>query len=97
MRLIDAYALQDAIQKSKMENPHTDTRARANHDFEHDHFMRMVTLQPTAQEEIIRCEDCIHNGKVEKCVLAAIAAEKDFPLFMLNNHGKWFCADGKRR
>ena len=49
------------------------------------------------QPEIVRCKDCIHNGKVEKCVLAAIAAEKGFPLFMLDNRGEWFCADGKRR
>lgn len=48
-------------------------------------------------DQIIRCKDCIHNGKVEKCVLAAIAAEKDFPLFMLDNHGEWFCADGKQK
>ena len=96
MRLIDAYALQDAIQKSKMENPHKDPRAIANHDFEHDHFMKMVAMQPTAQEEIVRCKNCIYKGKVEKCVLAAIAAEKGFPLFMLDNHGNWFCADGKK-
>lgn len=94
-RLIDAYALQDAIQKSKMENPHKDPRAIANHDFEHDHFMQLVAMQPTAQEEIVRCKNCIHKGKVEKCVLAAIAAEKGFPLFMLDNRGEWFCADGK--
>lgn len=49
------------------------------------------------QPEVVRCKDCIHNGKVEKCVLAAIAAEKDFPLFMLDNHGEWFCADGKQK
>jgi len=49
MRLIDAYALQDAIQKSKMQNPHTDARAAANHDFEHDHFMKMVVSQPTIE------------------------------------------------
>lgn len=96
MRLIDAYALQDEIQKSKIENPHKDTKVAKNHEFEHEHFMRMVIRQPTAQQEIIRCKNCIHNGKVEKCVLAAIAAEKNFPLFMLDNHGNWFCADGKR-
>lgn len=47
------------------------------------------------QPEIVRCKDCVHNGKAEKCVLAAIAEEKDWPLFMLDNHGEWFCADGK--
>jgi len=53
MRLIDAYALQDAIQKSKMQNPHTDARAAANHDFEHDHFMKMVVNQPTIEDHLI--------------------------------------------
>ena len=45
--------------------------------------------------EIVRCKDCVHRGKVEKCVLAAIAAEKGYPLFMLDNRGEWYCADGK--
>ena len=49
------------------------------------------------QPEIVRCKDCIHRGKVEKCVLTAIAAEKGYPLFMLDNRGEWFCADGERR
>ena len=48
-------------------------------------------------QELVRCKDCVHRGKVEKCVLAAIAAEKGYPLFMLDNRGEWFCADGKRR
>jgi len=47
--------------------------------------------------EIIRCKDCKHRGKAEKCVLAAISAEKDYPVFMLDNRGEWFCADGKRK
>ena len=41
-----------------MEDPHKDAKVAKNHEFEHDHFMRMVTLQPTAQEEIVRCKDC---------------------------------------
>ena len=50
---------------------------------------------PKDMVEIVRCKDCIHRGKTEKCVLAAISEEKDFPLFMLDNRGEWFCADGK--
>jgi len=50
----------------------------------------------TPLPDVVRCKECIHRGKVEKCVLAAIAAEKDFPLFMLDNRGEWYCADGKR-
>lgn len=48
-------------------------------------------------KEIVRCKDCIHRGKAEKCVLAAISEEKSFPLFMLDNRGEWFCADGIRK
>ena len=66
MRLIDAYALQDEIHKSKMQNPHKDAKTATNHELEHDHFMQMVALQPTAQEEIVRCKDCVHwiPGKI---------------------------------
>ena len=47
-------------------------------------------------QELVRCKVCVHRGKIEKCVLAAIAAEKSYPLFMLDNRGEWFCADAKR-
>jgi len=70
--------------------------------------MKEYIVQAIAQEtidsfdahnapELIRCKDCIHRGKSEKCVLSAISEEKDFPLFMLDNRGEWFCADGKRK
>ena len=49
------------------------------------------------QPEIVRCKDCKHRGNSEKCVLSAISEEKDFPLFMLDNRGEWFCADGERK
>lgn len=48
-------------------------------------------------KEIVRCKDCIHRGNAEKCVVAAISKENDCPLFMLDNHGEWYCADGKKR
>ena len=47
-------------------------------------------------EQIVRCKDCKHRGNSKKCVLSAISEEKDFPLFMLDNRGDWFCADGKK-
>ena len=87
LRLIDAYALQDAIQKSKMENPHNDTKVAKNHEFEHDHFMKMVVMQPTAQEEIIRCKDCKwYDEQISMCDNCRLPREQTF-----------FCADGKRR
>ena len=46
---------------------------------------------------VVRCKDCEHRGNSEKCVLSAISEEKNFPLFMLDNRGEWFCADGKRK
>ena len=46
---------------------------------------------------LVRCKDCVHRGKSEKCVLAAVSEEKDYPLFILDNRGEWFCADGERR
>ena len=46
---------------------------------------------------VVRCKDCKHRGDSKKCVLSAISEEKDFPLFMLDNRGDWFCADGKRK
>ena len=50
---------------------------------------------PKDMVEVVRCKNCIHRGKAEKCVLAAISKEKAFPLFMLDNHGEWYCADGR--
>ena len=62
------------------------------------HAINVIAELPIVrQPEIVRCKDCVHRGKVEKCVLAAIAAEKNYPLFMLDNRGDWFCADGKRK
>ena len=49
------------------------------------------------QEAVVRCKDCKHRGNSKKCVLSAISEEKNFPLFMLDNRGEWFCADGERR
>jgi len=51
----------------------------------------------TPLPDVVRCKDCIHRGDSGKCVLSAISEEKNFPLFMLDNRGEWFCADGKRR
>ena len=58
----------------------------------HHDAVAMLEEQP----QIVRCKDCIHRGKAEKCVLAAISKEKDYPLFILDNRGDWFCADGER-
>ena len=56
-----------------------------------------MAIEALKQPEIVRCKDCIYRWKSEKCVLAAISEEKDFPLFMLDNRGEWFCADGEKK
>jgi len=45
--------------------------------------------------ELIRCENCAHRGNKNKCIVAFVADKQDFPVFFYDNHGKWFCADGK--
>ena len=47
--------------------------------------------------KLVRCKDCIHNGNSKKCILAAVAEIKNCPVFLLDNNGEWFCADGKRK
>lgn len=60
-RLIDAYALAEKIDKSKHDNPHTDSKVARNHTFEHEHFARMVCCAPTEDAvEVVRCKDCKH-------------------------------------
>ena len=54
-------------------------------------------LAEWAGGHIVFCKECKYRGKAEKCVLAAISAEKDYPVFMLDNRGEWFCADGVRK
>jgi recombinational DNA repair protein RecR len=49
------------------------------------------------QPQIVRCKDCKHRGNADKCVIAAIAKEKDYPIFMIDNRGEWYCADGEAR
>jgi len=47
-------------------------------------------------EPIVRCKDCILRGDEHKCVVAYLAKQKNLPLFLYDNRGEWFCADGKR-
>lgn len=85
--MIDAYALQAEIQKSKILNPHKDAKTATNHELEHDHFMQMVALQPTAQEEVVRCKDCKwYDERISMCDDCRLPREQTF-----------FCADGERR
>mgnify|MGYP006316011851 FL=1 len=49
MRLIDADALFEAIEKSMAENPHKEKTQRAMHIHEHKHFLTLLTSFPTIQ------------------------------------------------
>ena len=72
-----------------------------------DHIKTAVDVDPWAKEmaedllknqpQIVRCKNCKHRGIVEKCLLAAVSEEKDVPIFILDNRGEWFCADGEKR
>ena len=60
MRLIDANALRDEVDKSKHNNPHPQGMIRVNHRNEHDHFLRMILDAPTVDAvEVMRCKDCM--------------------------------------
>lgn len=78
MRLIDAYALQNEIHKSKMKNPHKDPKIAKNHEFEHEHFMKMVVLQPTVMGEIVCCRNCSkYDEETKMCALWGSWSEDD--------------------
>lgn len=49
-RLIDADKLIEDIEKSRKENPHTDSKVASNHNLEHLHFIKLVNTQPTAYD-----------------------------------------------
>ena len=60
-----------------------------------DAFQRFENeLSP--EQELVRCKDCIHRENSKKCILAAVAKTKNCPVFLFDNSGEWFCADGKR-
>ncbi len=55
MRLIDADELRIAVEKSLADNPHKEGKVRANHFTEHEHFLVIISRQPTAfdKEKVI--------------------------------------------
>jgi hypothetical protein len=48
--LISRKAVMKAIEKSMVDNPHTEGKVSVNHFYEHQHFMSMVIKQPTAYD-----------------------------------------------
>ena len=56
-----------------------------------------VLLKAYNLHELVRCKDCIHRGNGRKCIVAKISESGTVPYFFLDNHGEWYCADGKRK
>ena len=58
-RYIDAYSLSDKVFKSKKNNPHLIDVVARNHNCEHEHFLRLIADESTADVvEVVRCKDC---------------------------------------
>ena len=50
MRYIDPYQLADKVDESMRDNPH-EGKIALNHRLEHEHFLRMIALAPSADVE----------------------------------------------
>lgn len=50
MRYIDPYQLADKVAESMRDNPH-EGKLALNHRLEHEHFLRMIALAPSADVE----------------------------------------------
>lgn len=48
MRYIDPYQLAEKVAESMHNNPHEDKKIALNHRLEHEHFLRMIALEPDA-------------------------------------------------
>lgn len=94
MRLIDADALHETIEKGIHENPHDDPKVRACHAHEHRHFLVEIARQPTADvEQVVYCKDCacvraVHTGNkfVYRCPMSTVDVEPE-----------GYCSRGVRR
>ena len=67
-RYIDAYALRDKVIESEKNNPHTDGIVRKTHNHEHEHFLKMIADEPTADVQEVKhgewrlLEECSNEG-----------------------------------
>ena len=56
---IERESLVQAIEDSWRNNPHSDPKVRQVHNHEHQHFLVLVSKQPTADVvPVVRCKDC---------------------------------------
>lgn len=65
MRLIDADALFKMVERSRNVNTHEKEEFRRAHEYEHSHFLHLITEQPTIDSvPVVRCRECIHRPSV---------------------------------
>lgn len=64
--MIDEKLLLEEIEKSMMDNPHTDGKIAMNHTTEHQHFIAMVNRQPKVGDWI-PCDKCNLPDKEVLC------------------------------
>lgn len=61
--LIERQTAIDAVEESRRQNHHKSGKEACCHEYEHRHFIKILTDLPSAQPEIIRCKDCKHWDK----------------------------------
>ena len=96
-RYIDAYSLSDKVFKSKKNNPHLIDAVARNHNCEHEHFLRLIADESTADVvEVVRCKDCEYKSEW--------ANDGSYPDYNFCKHsGLWcvtdshFCSEGERK
>ncbi|MBS6765595.1 MAG: hypothetical protein KH304_18725 [Clostridium sp.] len=49
-RLIDEDSLMRKVHNGILHNPHIDTKIKQNHNIEHQHFLRLISGEPTAYD-----------------------------------------------
>lgn len=63
-RLIDADELFKMVERSRNVNTHEKEEFRRAHDYEHSHFLHLITEQPTIDAvPVVRCRECRYNPK----------------------------------
>lgn len=95
-RYIDAYSLKDKVLESKKNNPHRIDVVARSHNCEHEHFLKMIADEPTADVvEVVRCKDCEYRYVPCHCALwyGTVCGKEYF----IERGDDFFCSYGKRK
>ena len=84
--MIDEKLLLEEIEKSMMDNPHTDGKIRMNHMAEHRHFAMMVNRQPKIVEWIF-CEEQLPEEVGNYIIHAKTGSDEDYVGMWLYERG----------